>query len=266
VVFRDELPTSSPIPNTITAEAYAKATSSKLSINRERLAWLTRHVLIRPGSVVDIGTKDGSALRVLSEAGWHATGYDPDTRFHEFAQQTYGVEIRPQLFTNETVESGTLDLVTAFHVLEHARDPLSFLSSVRETLRPDGFLFLELPNLRHIQARQLNRGHVVLYSAHTLSQALKACGFSVRCVTEYAPGGNRTYDQLAIVAQRGEPEIVEWRQSEVDRLVPRYFLGTTLEPEPSTVLPTRIYRGLKRRARCAFRRARYSKPSRSPRC
>jgi SAM-dependent methyltransferase len=255
-VFHDE-PLSQPGRTPLTREAFVGYTTRKLSINRERLHWLTRHVSGFRGRAVDIGTKDGSAVKVLADGGWQAIGYDPDQRFHAFARQMYGVEIRPEWFTAEAVGPGTLDVVTAFHVLEHIPQPLPWLSAIHEALQAQGWLYVETPNLRHIQARQLARGHVVLYTAHTLRQVLEKAGFTIVAITEYAPGGLRTYDQVAAVAQRGHPKPIQLGLGRVDRSVPRYVARAKPDPPPSLLLPVRVYRGVKRRVRAYIRRASY---------
>lgn len=260
IVYRDEAesPAKSVTRPPVAYEAFLNYTRDKLAINRERLRWLARRAPhLQPGRAVDIGTKDGSVIKLLTEAGWSAVGFDPDTRFVDFAKMVHGAEIRPELFTKSTVPSGSLDLVTAFHVLEHVRDPWPFLEAIRESLAPHGYLYIEVPNLRYIQARQLMGGHAVLYTAHTLRQVLTNAGFTVQDLTEYAPGGGKTYDQLAVLAQRGEQREAIWSVGIVDRTVPAAFERAAKEPSPSTLLSVRVYRGVKRRIRRFIRKPLY---------
>jgi SAM-dependent methyltransferase len=243
--------------SSVTLETYTQYTNWKLPTNRARLRWLTRHASIPRGRAVDIGTKDGSAVKVLADMGYQAIGFDPDPRFHAFAKQRYGVTIRPEWFTAEAVGPGSLDLVTAYHVFEHVRQPLPWLSEIWEALQPEGFLQLDTPNLSHIYATQINGNHPVLYTVDTLRQILEKAGFKILAMTECAPGGNRTYDQLGVVAQRDRPKPVHFGLSEVDRLVPRSLERPKPEPPQSRVLRVRIYRGVRRRIACAYRKARY---------
>ena len=222
---------------------------------------MTRHAPVRRGRAADIGTRDGTALKVLGEMGWQATGFDPDDRFHRYARERFDVEIRAEWFTAEAVGPGTLDLVTAYHVLEHVREPLPWLFEVCEALKPDGWLQIDTPNLRRLQPhRQIHLGHTVLYSAHTLRQLLEKAGFRVVAITENAPGGNRTYDQLGVAAQRDHPKAVSFSLGPVDRSAQRHLEQAEEELPPSTVLPVRALRGVRRRIREGVRRARYHLP------
>lgn len=254
LVFHDQtlLETNRP---PLTQDRFNHYTAWKLPTNRARLQWLTRRASIRRGRAVDIGTKDGSAVKVLGDMGWQAIGYDPDQRFHAFAKERYGVEIRPEWFTAEVVGPGTLDLVTAYHVLEHIPDPLPWLSEIREALRPEGYVHIETPNLRLIDGRQIHRAHVVLYTRHTLRQMLEKAGFRVVVISEFGPGGNRTYDELGVVAQRDQPKPIRFSLSRVDRAAARYLARPNPEPLASPVVSVRVYRRVKRRIRCALRRA-----------
>lgn len=257
LVFYDA-PLAPPDERPLMQEEIVRYTALKLPINRERLNWLTRHASVPRGRAVDIGTKDGSAVKVLIDMGWQAIGYDPDRRFHEFAKQRYGVEIRPAWFTAETAGSGTLALVTAYHVFEHIPDPLPWLSEVWEALQPDGVLQIQTPNLNRIHLEQICFGHVVLYTAETLRSMVEKAGFKVLALTEYAPwGGDRTYDQLCVVAKRDRPKAIHFSLSERDRSAPLSLQRPTLGSPRSTVLPIRVYRGMKRRIQAAVGRARY---------
>ena len=244
----------------VTPEDYARSIRQKRPVNTERVAWILRHTQQAPGSAVDIGTKDGSLLAVLQARGWQAIGYDPDARFHGYADHGLGVTIRPELFSEATSAPASLDLVTACHTLEHVPDPLALLRTIRRALRPNGWLYIEVPNLRYIQRRQLIPGHLVLYSAQTLRQTVEAAGFTVRVVTEYAPGGLSSYDQLALLAQPGQP-VIHWRPEPIARvsawIAQRPFLHET---PPARFFPLRVVRSVRRRIRQGLRRRQYVGP------
>ena len=256
IVFHEQ-PVSASNRPPLLLESYMRDATWKLPTNLARLNWLRRHAPVRPGRAVDIGTKDGTVLKLLADTGWQVSGHDPDQRFHPFAKQMYGVDIRPEWFTADVVGPGSLDLVTAYHVLEHIPEPLMWLSEIHKALKPDGVLHIETPNLRLIEARQLMPGHVVLYTRHTLRQLLERAGFRVVAMSEFAPGGNRTYDQLAAVAQRDRPKPVQFTMSRFDRAAQRYLGRPTPDLPPSPILTIRIYRAVRRRIRRAFRRACY---------
>ena len=84
---------------------------------------------------------------------------------------------------------------------------------------------------------------------------LEKAGFRILATTEYAPGGNRTYDQLGVVAQRDRPKPLHFGLSQVDRGALRYLKRPRPEPLASPRLSVRLYRRVKRRIRCALRRA-----------
>jgi 2-polyprenyl-3-methyl-5-hydroxy-6-metoxy-1,4-benzoquinol methylase len=267
VVYRNEPPAPLAIDAPLPADYYTSAMGAKFPINRERVAWVTRKARVTRGVAADIGSRDGTILRVLRDAGWQATGYEADPRFTPFAKEHLGVTIRPTLFATETTEPNSLDLVTALHVIEHVSEPLVLLAAIRRALRPTGYLFVETPNLRYIQRRQIVPTHVVLYTRHTLAQTLRAAGFVVRATSECAPGGPRTYDQLAILAQPG-PDVdgpPPWHLDAVDRLVPAEFAliaaggfrAWSSEWPPDRRSWRGISRGLLRRGRVYARWGRY---------
>jgi SAM-dependent methyltransferase len=240
----------------VTPDAYRQETQWKVPTYRDRLRWLTRRIPLRGGRAVDVGTRDGWIVKLLVDMGWQAVGYDPDDRWREYVQEL-GVDVRYEPFTAEAVGRGTLDLVTAYHVLEHIREPLPWMSEIRQALRPGGFVHMETPNLRRVRATQIIRSHTALYTAHTLRQLLETSGFRVVVITEYAPSGHRSYDCLGVLAQRDHPQPPRFVVSEFDRAVQRYLDHPTRDIQASRLPLTTLHRRLKRRAGAAWRKARY---------
>jgi cyclopropane fatty-acyl-phospholipid synthase-like methyltransferase len=80
-------------------------------------------------------------------------------------------------------ERGSYDVVTAIEVLEHAVDPISMLTEIRELLRPGGVLFLTTGNARPFQ-RRLSRWryagvpdvHVSFFEPSNLASAMERAG------------------------------------------------------------------------------------------
>jgi SAM-dependent methyltransferase len=77
----------------------------------------------------------------------------------------------------DAIENGTLGLVTMSHVLEHMDEPIGLLRRLAAKLRPDGVLFIEVPNegmmvrddALRTQQRVINFGHLFHYDSQTLA-------------------------------------------------------------------------------------------------
>jgi hypothetical protein len=60
----------------------------------------------------------------------------------------------------------SFDVVTAWDVLEHVCDPVSFLGRCREVLRQGGYVFLNVPDISSLQARLLGSRWPLLLPSH----------------------------------------------------------------------------------------------------
>lgn len=190
-------------------------TRYKTEINIYRKTWL--HNVLRDSKwnseerkALDIGCKDGSFLKLLKDDGWAVIGIEPNASYAALASEIYGLEIKNDYFQTGSFPAASFELVTCFHVLEHISDPSPFLNAIRQVLRPHGLLYLKTPNLACIQKRQLNAGHVVLYSRDTLIQLLERNGLRVVTVWDNGPGGMKTFDQLGVVATPIEATARGW--------------------------------------------------------
>ena len=107
------------------------------------------HRLAGPGGVVDLGCGRGEWLALLRAAGVAARGVDSNPAFVAAGRaRGLDMELGDALGYLEALPPDSIDMVTAFHVIEHlaTEDLLALLEAARGALRPGGCLLLETPN------------------------------------------------------------------------------------------------------------------------
>ncbi|WP_207842894.1 bifunctional 2-polyprenyl-6-hydroxyphenol methylase/3-demethylubiquinol 3-O-methyltransferase UbiG, partial [Pseudomonas sp. 69_B] len=97
----------------------------------------------------DIGCGRGEWLELLEESGFAAHGVDlDDSMLAACHERGLNAENRDALAALQAMPDGCLELVTAFHVVEHL--PFDYLAALlvesRRVLSPGGLLLLETPN------------------------------------------------------------------------------------------------------------------------
>lgn len=151
---------------------------------RDRLRIVQK--FLSSGSILDVGCGSGEFLAMARGAGFQVAG----TEFSEAARAS----IREfPVYPSPRETPGTWDAVTLWHVLEHGRSPRRMLSSVREKLRPDGFLFIAVPNVEsawfdsiyrcfkwkspELYTPEAKEPHLFHFSSRTLRRYLESGGF-----------------------------------------------------------------------------------------
>jgi 2-polyprenyl-3-methyl-5-hydroxy-6-metoxy-1,4-benzoquinol methylase/glycosyltransferase involved in cell wall biosynthesis len=117
----------------------------------------------RSKRVLELGCGPGHMSRVLKERGCKITAIELDPVAADLAAASCERVIvgdLEQLDLNEELESGSFDVVIASDVLEHLKDPVTVLRSVKNYLRADGCVIASIPNVAHLSVRlALLSGH-----------------------------------------------------------------------------------------------------------
>lgn len=92
----------------------------------------------------DVGAGDGWLVRRLRDRGIHADGAEP--------YGTRAQELSATSAESLQLTSGSYDLITLWHVLEHLDEPQDVLVRAREGLRDGGRVVVAVPNLDSLQA------------------------------------------------------------------------------------------------------------------
>jgi 2-polyprenyl-3-methyl-5-hydroxy-6-metoxy-1,4-benzoquinol methylase len=134
--------------------------------------------------LLDVGCGNGDFLEIARQAGWQAQGVDLDPAAAATARAR-GFDVRVGGIDALQDKSGTFDMVTLCHVIEHVPDPPAVLASARSLLKPGGRLWIETPNVDSFGAaaygacwRDLDPPrHLVIFSRGALEERLRAAGF-----------------------------------------------------------------------------------------
>lgn len=98
----------------------------------------------RRGTLLEIGAGTGFLSKSLSQAGWNVTSIEPGLGYKRY-WDIYGVEVINDFFPSSRV-TGQFDAIVFYTVLEHIKDTKAFLDSVKNQLKPDGRVFLGVPD------------------------------------------------------------------------------------------------------------------------
>ncbi len=113
---------------------------------------------------LDLGSADGSFVKVLKEKGFNAIGLD----------------IKDLNFENDkfTQKDDTFDLITAISVIEHLSNPNNFLTEVKRVLKKDGFFILVTPNWKYDMKNFYNDPtHIKPYTTTSINFLLESFKF-----------------------------------------------------------------------------------------
>lgn len=94
-------------------------------------------------NVLDFGAGNGGFLSLAKEVANTVTAVELDKQSNEYFENH---QISHYKTLNEIGELRKFDVITAFHVIEHLKDPVQFLNTISKFLAKGGSIYLEFPN------------------------------------------------------------------------------------------------------------------------
>ena len=163
-------------------------------------------------SLLDFGCGAGGFLNKAQHLAAMVTGIEPELRVQEYWRDR--ITIHPDV---ESVVGG-VDLITAFHVVEHLPDPVAALKALAKRLTKNGRLVIEVPSsedalLTLYDSDAFQRftywsQHLFLFNAETLRRLAELAGLHIVSIQQYQryplsnhlhwlskgkPGGHQTW-------------------------------------------------------------------------
>ena len=163
-------------------------------------------ILPKNSTAIEIGCSSGDLARALR-------------KMHEFRRYD-GVELSPakemaadildkvfdapvtDLLNNNQLSEAEYDIVLTSHCLEHVDDVHQMIADMKRLLKPDGVMFIEVPNRSGHKALPFddNRSHLHFFSVSSLSRLLSAHGLDIRQAQTSAWHCARGADCLRVLA------------------------------------------------------------------
>ncbi len=142
--------------------------------------WASRYLSPNSRELLDVGAGIGVFPWRMGKEGWNCTALDTDLR-----QIDHLCAIGLRAIRGDFRESSGLsayDLISFNKVLEHVSDPIGMLSLSRSYLRPEGVVYVELPDGEEAALHGAGREEFFLEHLHVFSLAsccllLRRAGF-----------------------------------------------------------------------------------------
>ena len=123
---------------------------ASVSRSQKIVKWLdTTQLLPQNGKLLDVGCGNGAFLRAFGQqfGEWEMAGLELDEKHKDLIEAIPGVTT----FYTGSIDNvhDTFDIIVLIHALEHIPHPVEYLKSLRKYLKPDGLLFIEVPDLEN---------------------------------------------------------------------------------------------------------------------
>jgi len=184
--------------------------------------------LSTPASILDFGCGSGEFVGACQELGYLAHGFEPGESYANYAAKEIGLNVK--LGELQTVEyNDKFDLITSFHVFEHLIDPVSALMKAKSWLKPNGYIFLETPNMKNAFKKGfgcLHFAHTLGFSRYSMEYLGAKCGLKVEKINDdydigiiFTPGKPRSLEEISDNARE---ELAFWTSKTIHRQYWKY--------------------------------------------
>ena len=184
-------------------------------LNAERARSLSAFLSARQaGRLLDIGCGSGGFLDALRGCGldkWELCGLDPSATACEKARAK-GYRVEQACLGDEDFPPRTFDGISLVSVLEHLPDPRAALARVRKLLKPDGIVFIEVPNVLQPDlsvSGYFSLEHIQHFTQASLARLMRDCGWEETLSSQVQKG-----HAIRLVGTRRLSDWGDWHMSE----------------------------------------------------
>ena len=144
---------------------------------------------LKKGKLLDIGCGTGYFLSEMKLAEWEVIGIEINEKARQSAIDSFAVEVTgPGEISS--LETGSFDCITMWHVLEHFQNPFMYLSEVSRLLKADGACIIALPNCSSYDAEHYGKfwaafdvpRHLWHFSPFNFQLFAQKSGFKIKSV------------------------------------------------------------------------------------
>lgn len=194
LIFINKMPRKNTLLNYYGDTFYVKENSERFGRILEWILAQLRYLRIRSirkfckhsGKMVDVGFSRGTTMKLLKSGGWQTFGTQISINAYKNAKRK-GLDVFLGELESAKIESSSIELVTFWHVLEHLRNPCTYLRETNRILNNNGKLIIEVPNIGSPIAQFFREKwlgldlprHLYHFSDRSLSSILKNNGFII---------------------------------------------------------------------------------------
>lgn len=146
---------------------------------------------LRPGmAVLDVGASEGSMLRAVGDRlpTTRRVAIEPDSGLGRFTVQHAGCQMHSTLDEFRDSHPEPVDLVIMNHVLEHIKNPVQFLASLKPLLSSNARVYIDVPDLQEYhKLSALHIAHLYHFGQDTLVRTAANAGYTVNLIEKHAP-------------------------------------------------------------------------------
>jgi len=136
-------------------------------------------------TLLDIGCASGVLLEEAQKVGMKVTGIDISRDVVAFCKKRGLMALAGTVATVKNLRPAFFDVITAFQVIEHERDPLNTVKRIYKLLKKGGIVVLATPNYGGVWRKVMgprwfgfaHPEHVVLFDFKTMKLLLEKAGF-----------------------------------------------------------------------------------------
>jgi SAM-dependent methyltransferase len=142
-------------------------------------------------SILEVGCNAGGILKHFADRDFPVRGLELNAEAASYAKEQGGLEV-----SHGSLESVVLKekpgIIIYSHVLEHLANPLKELQLIRENLKDDGLLYIEVPGIKNLHQSYncnlllyLQNAHITHFSLISLRNLLQKSGFEIIKADEF---------------------------------------------------------------------------------
>jgi SAM-dependent methyltransferase len=136
------------------------------------------------GAVYDVGAGNGYVTLAIKNAGFDAVVIEPGIQGAMNARNRGLSPVICSTLEDAGFKDHLIPAVGLFDLLEHIKDDISFLKTVKDLLIPGGRLYITVPAYSFLwSVEDDHAGHYRRYTTKSLSIALKSIGFKIEFST-----------------------------------------------------------------------------------
>lgn len=157
--FTSPRPEDKDLGNYYKAESYVSHSDTRKGLINTLYHWVRSYTLIKKlqlvmhytglkkGKILDYGAGTGAFLNTCKKNGWDAKGIEPDETANKVMAEKFSISSYQSLEAAKAKGSMCdLDVVTAWHVLEHVPDLKETVTELRNALKNKAKLIVAVPN------------------------------------------------------------------------------------------------------------------------